>query len=175
MRKQVNFLLQVFAVLLITAEHAFAIKCYNCDSSRNPECIDVSSSTTIQPEMCTPQILSSSDPNSSSWLQKLIRIEFLSQSNYNVAMLCQKISVVNERDPNDRIIVRSCQLDGAQTNPCSVAEDKIRDQQIRGYRIDHCSTCIKDNCNGAMGLAKVWSPIGAILLALALLVRGRLW
>uniref|UniRef100_A0A1B0GGY3 Protein quiver n=1 Tax=Lutzomyia longipalpis TaxID=7200 RepID=A0A1B0GGY3_LUTLO len=125
-------------------------------------------------QTCTPQILSSSDPNSSSWLQKLIRIEFVSQSSYNVAMLCQKIRVVNERDPNDQIIVRSCQLDGAQTNPCSVAEDKIRDQQIRGYRIDHCSICSKDNCNGAMGLSKMWPPMG-ILLAMMTFVRVHLW
>lgn len=148
-----------------------AIKCYNCDSTKNRECIDVSSSNTIIPEVnsfphhinhincefvlpkiminrcqwrvivnfsytswppevffwleysfgmlfswrsdidtwwkcmkidgafplqtCTPQKLSTADPNSSSWLQKLIRIDIYSNNPYNVAMICQKISVVN--------------------------------------------------------------------------------
>ncbi|XP_059616572.1 uncharacterized protein LOC132261676 [Phlebotomus argentipes] len=174
MRNREIILLQIITIFLLSTKSALAIKCYNCDSSKNVECTDVSSSNTILPEICTPQILSSTDPNASSWLQKLIRIEFLSQSSYNVAMLCQKITVVNERDPNDRITVRSCQLDGAQTNPCSVAEDKIRDQQIRGYRIEHCSICNRDNCNGAMGMAKMWSPVG-VILTIIVSTRLHLW
>ncbi|XP_055713762.1 uncharacterized protein LOC129808090 [Phlebotomus papatasi] len=173
MRNRGISLLQIIAIFLLATKSALAIKCYNCDSTKNRECIDVSSSNTIIPETCTPQKLSTADPNSSSWLQKLIRIDIYSNNPYNVAMICQKISVVNDVDPEDRIIVRSCQVDGAQTDPCSVATDKIRDQQLRGYKIEHCSVCNRDNCNGAMGLAKMWSPM-AILLVMMIFARTQL-
>lgn len=63
---------------------------------------------------------------------------------------------------------RGCQLDGGKTDPCQIAYGKAKLQ--RGVKIESCSICKDDACNGATRLAMgptVWLLIGgSSLLAL---------
>lgn len=56
----------------------------------------------------------------------------------------------------EKITFRGCQLDGGKTNPCDIVQQKVADQ--KGVKIEHCSICEKDNCNGSTNLQfNFWS------------------
>uniref|UniRef100_A0A6E8VVV8 Protein quiver n=1 Tax=Anopheles coluzzii TaxID=1518534 RepID=A0A6E8VVV8_ANOCL len=150
-------------VIAASMQTGLCIKCYNCDSTSNEECMDLKRNSAIVAETCTPSKMAATTGN---WLADLTRIEYFGGTEITVPMVCQKIVASNEN--GDTMTYRGCQLDGGKTDPCQIAYGKAKLQ--RGVKIESCSICKDDACNGATRLAlgpTVWLLIGgSSLLAL---------
>ncbi|XP_041775073.1 uncharacterized protein LOC121595278 [Anopheles merus] len=149
-------------VIAASMQTGLCIKCYNCDSTSNEECMDLKRNSAIVAETCTPSKMAATTGN---WLADLTRIEYFGGTEITVPMVCQKIVASNEN--GDTMTYRGCQLDGGKTDPCQIAYGKAKLQ--RGVKIESCSICKDDACNGATRLAvgpTVWLLGGSSLLAL---------
>ncbi|XP_055638355.1 uncharacterized protein LOC129776634 [Toxorhynchites rutilus septentrionalis] len=139
----------IFMLIILIAsavEPGHSIKCYNCDSTSEKECIEIKKNTGLVAETCTPSKMSSRTGN---WLADLTKIEYLEgPAEISVPMVCQKIVATNEN--GDLMTFRGCQLDGGKTDPCQITFSKASTQP--GVSIDHCSICKEDECNGAVSL-----------------------
>uniref|UniRef100_A0A182K0L5 Uncharacterized protein n=1 Tax=Anopheles christyi TaxID=43041 RepID=A0A182K0L5_9DIPT len=140
------------------------IKCYNCDSTSNEECMDLKRNSAIVAETCTPSKMAATTGN---WLADLTRIEYFGGTEITVPMVCQKIVASNEN--GDTMTYRGCQLDGGKTDPCQIAYGKAKLQ--RGVKIESCSICKDDACNGATRLTTIWLLAGSALALIGFTAR----
>ncbi|XP_053665798.1 uncharacterized protein LOC128714941 [Anopheles marshallii] len=158
MSKFYSIFMQI-CVIAASMRTALCIKCYNCDSTSNEECMDLKRNSAIVAETCTPSKMAATTGN---WLADLTRIEYFGGTEITVPMVCQKIVASNEN--GDTMTYRGCQLDGGKTDPCQIAYGKAKLQ--RGVKIEFCSTCKDDACNGAPqlgGRSAVWLLVGSVL------------
>lgn len=149
-------------LIALTVEPGHGIKCYNCDSTSNQDCTEITKNSGIVAETCTPSIMASTTGN---WLADLTRIEYFGGAEITVPMVCQKIVATNEN--GDTMTYRGCQLDGGKTDPCQIAFGKAKLQ--RGVSIEHCSICKDDECNGAFSTIR-GSRTAAVAFASLLIV-----
>ncbi|KAL5277851.1 hypothetical protein ACFFRR_002844 [Megaselia abdita] len=141
----------VFGVFLI--DKGFSIKCYVCDSSEKPDCVDLKTNE-IQPEECTAESLMSLH----TWLFELNKIQVLEgHIPPEVPMVCQKI-VAKKGNDGVNTTARFCQIETGETSPCAILTDKI---QQNYDSISHCSTCHHDKCNSSDSLT--YSSIALVL------------
>ncbi|XP_058059586.1 uncharacterized protein LOC131210367 [Anopheles bellator] len=160
-----SILMQI-CVIAASIQSGLSIKCYNCDSTSNEECMDLKSNSAITAEICTPSKMASTTGN---WLADLTRIEYFGGAEITVPMVCQKIVATNEN--GDMMTFRGCQLDGGKTDPCQIAYGKAKQQ--RGINIEFCSTCKEDGCNAAPRTGgRV--PLGLLLLGSLMALAGSL-
>ncbi|XP_035915788.1 uncharacterized protein LOC118513738 [Anopheles stephensi] len=158
MSKFYSIFMQI-CVIAASMQAGLSIKCYNCDSTSNEECMDLKRNSAIVAETCTPSKMASTTGN---WLADLTRIEYFGGTEITVPMVCQKIVASNEN--GDTMTYRGCQLDGGKTDPCQIAYGKAKLQ--RGVKIESCSICKDDACNAAPRLAArptVWFLAGSVL------------
>uniref|UniRef100_A0A182JIW9 Uncharacterized protein n=1 Tax=Anopheles atroparvus TaxID=41427 RepID=A0A182JIW9_ANOAO len=133
-------------VIAASVQTALSITCYTCDSTSSEECMDLKRNSAITAETCTPSKMAATTGN---WLADLTRIEYFGGTEITVPMVCQKIVASNEN--GDTMTFRGCQLDGGKTDPCQIAYGKAKLQ--RGVKIESCSICKEDACNGATRVA----------------------
>uniref|UniRef100_A0A182NUD3 Uncharacterized protein n=1 Tax=Anopheles dirus TaxID=7168 RepID=A0A182NUD3_9DIPT len=145
MSKFYSIFMQI-CVIAASMQAGLSIRCYNCDSTSNEECMDLKRSSAIVAETCTPSKMAATTGN---WLADLTRIEYFGGTEITVPMVCQKIVASNEN--GDTMTYRGCQLDGGKTDPCQIAYGKAKLQ--RGVKIESCSICKDDACNGSPRLA----------------------
>ncbi|XP_050078641.1 uncharacterized protein LOC126565502 [Anopheles maculipalpis] len=159
MSKFYSIFMQI-CVIAASMQTGLSIKCYNCDSTSNEECMDLKRNSAIVAETCTPSKMAATTGN---WLADLTRIEYFGGTEITVPMVCQKIVASNEN--GDTMTYRGCQLDGGKTDPCQIAYGKAKLQ--RGVKIESCSICKDDGCNGApprlAGRPTVWFLAGSVL------------
>ncbi|XP_049287601.1 uncharacterized protein LOC125766061 [Anopheles funestus] len=159
MNKFYSIFMQI-CVIAASMQTGLSIKCYNCDSTSNEECMDLKRNSAIVAETCTPSKMAATTGN---WLADLTRIEYFGGTEITVPMVCQKIVASNEN--GDTMTYRGCQLDGGKTDPCQIAYGKAKLQ--RGVKIESCSICKDDACNGGPprlgGRPAVWLLVGSVL------------
>ncbi|CAD7079813.1 unnamed protein product [Hermetia illucens] len=135
------------------------LRCYICDSSKNPGCIDLKRSSGIEPEPCKLERMVSSE----NWLTQLYKVSYYptthyEQYEYKGPMHCQK--VVASKD-GDTVTSRFCQIGTAKTDPCQISFDKLKNDP--SIKVESCSICDTDGCNSA---PKLITGISTMFLAL---------
>ncbi|CRL01113.1 CLUMA_CG014219, isoform A [Clunio marinus] len=147
MKKLEQLILPVVLLSVLTIKTGNGLDCYTCDSTVNPDCLDVKDSKTLDPVTCRPSVIGD---GVGIWLKEIIKIDFFDAGEVSVPMLCQKIVATNEQ--GDKHTFRGCQLDGGKTNVCDTITNKAAKTKIK---ITECITCKEDKCNKTTSLHHV--------------------
>lgn len=164
MQKLDKIALSVVLLSMLMIRRGIALKCYECDSEDNPECKDITKSSSIKMVDCRPPVSNNGhDRDSNNWLKKITRIDYYGDSNdMNVPMVCQTFQA---KKGDETIIYRGCQLSGGKTDICETVKAKAS-REDADVVVENCSTCEEDGCNKSslVQLTSLWMLMVPLIL-----------